>query len=478
MTHTHPPPPSATPRAAKEQGGQDSTTKSAFLSRAQLPALLKKLESHLPHSIPLVGRLQFYYHGSVYGEKRRRDGKTTGEKVTEKVEEDGMAEGANAKVFVAAVDSSAAAADGEEAGFDDVDSWLRSSPSSAAEDEQPWIAAYIDLTNAGQTQVWVYASWEPSLPPSPSSFDSSRQESQPSLQQKLLFHRLYTTLLSSPALIPSLPTSAPASWLSLLHAGKWLSQPYSRDKVLFGTVHLGLARWFPVDARTRTDDGYWKYIFRVDGGEDEGSGGVGAAKRGLPHGYKFAETCDSHLQTVLDRTPVPRTLQTLRDMRSVGVFLNPSQPRGQESPSPSQPRSQSQSTSEELELLKHKDAHQAAVAWGFLSKDGSLSSLHTEPEHRGKGLAVALGRELLRRQHFDTSTTSIIAPATAPSSVGAGGGAEADGKAAEVRYAHVDVSKDNKPSRRVMEKLGGEPSWMVMWTEMDMRKALALLERL
>ena len=99
--------------------------------------------------------------------------------------------------------------------------------------------------------------------------------------------------------------------------------------------------------------------------------------------------------------------------------------------------------------------------------------MHTEEEHRGKGLAVMLGWELLRRQHVITSSDEQekeegIALGGDVNSAGADSGEET------FTWAHADVSKDNIPSRRVMEKLGGKPMWMVMWTEVDMAEMLAL----
>ncbi|EXJ61164.1 uncharacterized protein A1O5_11956 [Cladophialophora psammophila CBS 110553] len=306
---------------------------------------------------------------------------------------------------------------------------------------------------------------------------------------RALFHYIRNDL------VPSLPTSPPDEWLELKRTGKYLSTPYSRNKVLFGTVSEKLWRHFPLQARTRTDAGYWKYLFRVVEGEkslslsspqnqhndDDGAGGnretstpptsSGVPSSGvplLPPGYEFGPMRPSDLQTVLDRTPIPRTLATLRQFVSLGLF------RRDEQPSPGPGRG-------------------PAVGWGFLGKDASLSSLHTEPEHRGKGLAVALGRELLRRQHV-VSPSDAAAEAEAEveeekegeishGDVGRGRGnrsryptidySRSTTSAKPFAWAHADVSQSNTASRRVMEKLGGMALWMVMWTEVDMEKMLS-----
>jgi hypothetical protein len=195
---------------------------------------------------------------------------------------------------------------------------------------------------------------------------------------------------------------------------------------------------------------------------------------------------DHDLQTVLDRTPIPRTLGTLRQLVSVGLFHEESE-CGNTSTSSS--------------------SRTAPVGWGFLGKDASLSSLHTEVEHRGKGLAVALGAELLRLQQEQQQQQQQQCVAAVDSQreengagvVGGGGGATEeetenndnndnndDARMAKTTpsakststsmswWGHADVSQDNIASQRVMEKLGGRPAWKVMWTEMDMRMLLTL----
>ena len=139
----------------------------------------------------------------------------------------------------------------------------------------------------------------------------------------------------------------------------------------------------------------------------------------LPEGYTFGELSERQLAIVLERSVIPRTMETMRELGSVGVFY-----KGD------------------------------AVGWGFVSKDGSLSSLHTEVEHRGRGLAVGVARELMVRSErwFDAS-----------------GGETLGGKRGD-RWVHANVSEDNISSGRVMEKLGGRKMWRVSWIEMDLSK--------
>ena len=392
---------------------------------------------------------------------------------------------ATARVFVAASSDAASGADGdgdlrrewetakegerdgemEEWKEGEVDAWLTSSQPRT----QPWIAAYIDLINAGQTQLWLFASWESDpLVPLPSSAPDSLASlsiiaSQPD-------NKIHVSLIKSlfqyisTSLIPELPTTPPEEWLLLERTGKYLSTPYKREKVLMGTVGEKVWGLLPREGRTRTDDGYWKVGFQVpvstpgSGSGDVGviSGQEGKGEEGVENGipktnpggrgtwetapdiplrpeFHFAALKDEHLQAVVDRTPVPRTLATLRSSISLGIF----HPWWQDRP----------------------------VGWCFLGKDASLNSLHTEEEFRGQGLAAALGAEILRRRGVGVGEGGDGVPTKG----------EREGPEARFTWAHADVSKHNKASLRVMEKLGGRKMWMVMWTEVDVGDMLDLL---
>ena len=93
--------------------------------------------------------------------------------------------------------------------------------------------------------------------------------------------------------------------------------------------------------------------------------------------------------------------------------------------------------------LKHRDDTEMPIAWAFLGFDGSLSTLYVELEHRGQGLAVLVGREVMR--------------------VGLGSGGMFGSGFSEEEWAYADVAMENVASRRVMEKMGGKIGWPVSW---------------
>lgn len=401
-----------------------NTIRHGTLSPSQVRLLQVRLVAELPYTLPLARRIEFHLNHPL---------------------------SATSRIFVAAVvpgqrDEPAASNDAESAldifhvgGW--LDSWLHEE--SAPVTASPWLAAHIDLSTQGQTQVWVYASWEHPdarhFSSSVTDLPSALEEASPTVSETSsiataaiidgkdgphaqthegVFHTLFRYIYTD--LVPHQPTTPNGDWLELQRTGKYLSIPYSRDKVLFGTVHEVLWRYFDNTARTRTDPGYLKYVFSFPSLESQDARNATTNHDvGLPKDYYLADMQREHLQMVLDRTPIPRTLHLLYQMESVGLFFK-------DNPTP--------------------------IGWGFLSKDGSISSLHTEAEYRGKNLAVAVGKGLLRRG-------SVISQSKQG-----------------VYYGHADASQSNIGSRRVMEKLGGVPKWKVAWLEIDLRELLLAIK--
>ncbi|EIT81239.1 hypothetical protein AO1008_11382 [Aspergillus oryzae 100-8] len=80
------------------------------------------------------------------------------------------------------------------------------------------------------------------------------------------------------------------------------------------------------------------------------------------------------------------------------------------------------------------------IAWAFLGIDGSLATLHVEPEYRGQELALHVSKEAMRRGMAEGSIWRHCGE---------------EGEA----WVHANVSESNIASRRVMEKLGGDIGW-------------------
>ncbi|KAK5099851.1 hypothetical protein LTS08_005566 [Lithohypha guttulata] len=296
--------------------------------------------------------------------------------------------------------------------------WFAATSEAQSHSESTWIATYIDLTNSGETQIWIFALWE-------SEF-STRANPRLAIQESPKFP-IYQQLIEAlfrhlkQNHIPNLSHNPPPQWLRLKAEGKIVSEPFSRSKVLFGTIAEcnwpfldEYERKDPNSAISRADRSYLKYI--VSSKPDS------LPPRNIPETLHFAPMQDRHLQTIVDRTNIPRTLETLKQLPNVGIF----------------------------------DRANTPVAWGLLDKDGSLSSLHTEPEYRRRGLAALVARRLIAAQtslfdeaprNHETSKDTTILPQTI--------------------YSHADVSDKNVASQKVMENVGGKAMWRTAWIEID-----------
>ena len=232
------------------------------------------------------------------------------------------------------------------------------------------------------------------------------------------------------------PSAPPESWQTLQRTGKIISLPYRRSKVLFGTVHEQavialMKQGVLADGIAREDLSYLKYMFErpmeVQAPEDRIIK-LKSRADGRGENFELRSLSKDHLQVVMDRTIIPRTMETLASLENIGLFkhrLGGDEEAGDEMP----------------------------IAWGFLGKDASVTSLHTEDNWRGQGVALILAEELIRK------------------SANAFCNAEADDKPREVIYGHADVSEKNMGSRRVMEKLHGQIMWKVAWIEVDLDAA-------
>jgi GNAT superfamily N-acetyltransferase len=174
---------------------------------------------------------------------------------------------------------------------------------------------------------------------------------------------------------------------------------------------------------------YGKFLF-APGAFGEATG----ADPPPPRGLRWAEVAGRDLETVVRAMETPRRVGTVGLLAGVGL-------RAEEA---------AEGAAEGAEL----------VAWGFLSVDGSLASLYTDPQLRGRGMGKAVGKRLGRM-------------------VQAGDGARMDGERDEAGMAfrgvrpggdwvHADVMAANIGSVKVMEGLGGVWAWDCHWCWLDL----------
>jgi hypothetical protein len=135
------------------------------------------------------------------------------------------------------------------------------------------------------------------------------------------------------------------------------------------------------------------------------------ATRDLPDELRWGEIREEDVPLVQATTSIPRATRTLMSMKSVAVF---------------------------------ERATGTPVAWTFLGLDGSLTTLHTQPEWRGRGIAKAVAAKIFREH----------APGLA---------VDREGNA----WAHADVYVGNRQSESVCRSLGGQPRMQIYWVRID-----------
>lgn len=174
--------------------------------------------------------------------------------------------------------------------------------------------------------------------------------------------------------------------------------------------------------------------------------------KALPEGYHFSKVKREEFQIVISRTEIPRTEETLARLGSVAL------------------RYRTPLTGEAKDMAAEGEKEEGAgaeadggtlIAWAFLGVDCSLSSLHVEPEHRGKGLAKAVTRKLFEDLARDPLSVGFRPLEGDTVKVSAEDGAG---------WAHADVAFGNLESAGVVRGLGGKEGWRVRWVSVDLER--------
>ncbi|KAJ5632881.1 Acyl-CoA N-acyltransferase [Penicillium lividum] len=367
--------------------------------------------------------------------------------------------------------------------------------SASPSPDRPWLAARVDLFRGRETQIIIYSSLEaehtsiqpigsapapldgcPCPSPGPPEAEREVENNHASPGPNHVVATLHT---ASPAfldlaraqllallsyvkanLLPGYLASLPADYgqpaATQSPNGVPLIPAPDPKAFLIGTLHTGLftllleSGVFPdpdadaVDASSpvllpglkvhRYDNPpYVKYFFSRDAFTVQDG-----AEIPLPDEYRYHDrkgrvgVLNEHLELVQSRTSIPRSKAQLSTMPGVAIYCDESAGSGDEDEMP--------------------------IAWAFLGLDGPLATLHVEPEHRGKGLALCLSKETMRR-------------GMDPNGVfGADKLEFMDEKLRQktTAWVHTEVAQVNKASRRVMEKVGGEVLTTVMWVVIEL----------
>ncbi|OJD28086.1 hypothetical protein ACJ73_00513 [Blastomyces percursus] len=371
----------------------------------------------------------------------------------------------------------------------------------------PWLAAYVDVYAGRETQIWLYSSVEagasvPSIHEWAaiegllSATDQwSKLVLEPEIASEIQAQLLCLCLYIQTHLIPPYisylesqgngrnhpPDSSPQTPFHGKSVKKIPSHPPT--SFMFGSLHTGIYDLLQATKTTpenipphlpririppRDSGVYLKYIFHRStydplSKKHEGTSEISDNDSGLPQGYRFHDlkrrsgVQAQQLDLVLSRTDIPRSKKILQQNPSVAVYYD----GGADDTCSSCPG-----------VTANRDPGCALgempVAWAFLGLDGSLCTLHVEEGHRRHGLARVIGREVMKlamgekggvftagfgsRSGFDRGEIGEI------------GKGEDDN---DQGWIFADVSLQNKVSRKVMGKLGGEPAWTVKWVVVE-----------
>lgn len=346
-----------------------------------------------------------------------------------------------------------------------------------------WLAAYVDLFRGRETQIILYSSLQRDAPidSNPVLAGNEKQHSETEIatgNANAKGDAVSTLSITDPAVLDLVrgqflgllvyikDNLLPEYLATQCHPGGPSTDanganttkkdhtipPPPAQAFLIGCLHTGLQCLLTASA-TYTDPNPWagvkihrfdnpsyvKYLFPPAILE------TSTVEKGymLPPGYRFEDKYGRRgLQSyqfdlVQSRTHIPRSSKSLGCMPSLGIYFSGT--------------ATATATQQEDDQDQDKEW---PIAWAFIGFDGALATLHVEPEHRGKGLAVHLSKEVMKRG------LSAEGPFRTP--VSSSGGREDGG------WGHVEVAMDNVASRRVMEKVGGETGWTVTWTVVEL----------
>ncbi|KAK2744253.1 hypothetical protein FQN57_004338 [Myotisia sp. PD_48] len=310
----------------------------------------------------------------------------------------------------------------------------------ASKPDIPWIVAYVDIARGVETQIWIYSSLEAGAPnpsaTSRSTFNAVAEVISETRRQlhNLLIHirtELTPLFLSSMAEGTALKIPGEKNNSKRETTTSW----YSPTGLLIGTLHDGLTDMLyelgpdTVIAEGKPIHTLWR-IFCVKYVFDQSAYNK-TDDLILPAGYRFHDrkgrqgVQPHQFELVLSRTDVPRKSESFRT--SVAIYSD--EEGGEE-----------EGKSEEM-----------PIGWVFMSFDGSMVVMHIEPEHRGRGLAALLAKEIMKKgMDVDEQTMFVFQP-------------ETDTEHRDKGWVYADVIPGNSSSRRVMEKMGGQLLWTESW---------------
>lgn len=313
--------------------------------------------------------------------------------------------------------------------YTNIDGWDSAGltrPPEETPNGQPFLMAFVDRSCRPETEVLFFGSWEACGPP----IDGSGREDWTVIDEMMGALLSEFKVLPVPESIHS-KFSAPQAEV----AANGTSESEDRDTVGFSRADYGghaadpnIMLWGAVHKRTMfvlerlgvISRAYksgivpnFTFIFSLDR--------LPPATE-LPSGLRWGVLAPEHFPLVRSRTQIPRQDRTMAVLPSLAIY----------------PRDITQRTSGKSEA--------APIAWAFIGLDAALTTLHVEPEWRGKGIAKALSAKIFRenmRRFWEAGMEKV---------------------------AHAYVAVGNTASERMCISLGGKSDWECYWIRVDLSK--------
>ncbi|KAK3648097.1 hypothetical protein LTR56_002575 [Elasticomyces elasticus] len=295
---------------------------------------------------------------------------------------------------------------------------IRGSPQSSWTEAQngkddalsrPWFMAFVDRSCRPETETWVFGTWE-AEPDGLAMGDKQNREAE----------RLLRGLVDAVKRLPVLPSMHEAAAAELKNEERVDSVGNSPNEyaahsddpniMLWGAIHertMHILHRMGVIATQYKASAMPNHTFVFDVAETP-------TPPPLPKGLIWGEVHPRHFALVRSRTQIPRQDRTMVDLPSLAIYPS-------------------------------KSPSVAPIAWAFVGLDGSLTTLHVEPEWRGRGLAKAVATKLFR-ECMDGFWEAQI----------------------QTKFAHGFVQVGNEASARVCKSLGGRSQWECYWVRIDL----------
>ncbi|KAK9771034.1 hypothetical protein AB5N19_08321 [Seiridium cardinale] len=206
---------------------------------------------------------------------------------------------------------------------------------------------------------------------------------------------------------------------------------------LAGNVHTTIAALLAREDGVilRGSPPYGKYIFGVSAAE--GAPGLTApdgCSDGLPRGLVWSSIGPDDYADVRAANKIVRSDATIAHLRSAAVREVAPRPGGRRG---------------------------RAVAFAFASGDGSVRTLHVDPEHRRQGLATAVVQRLLRTGAFEPPESGPLAAT-----------GEVTRQMEPTTLAFTSIEGSNTGSIRTFKAVGGKWYWDVYWLWLDLDRVV------